>query len=359
MSLPRAVAPVPAPAGAPPLQHRAQDPATPVGTGDVGRCPCTEPDPPTSCGTHSCQTSSTIHSNASTCPRPACTLPARTTAPLCTANAANAVAAPGPLRPGLPALDTDTDTTAPAASLRPPCTAWAPSTPERGAQSLPGTGHRRDTVAPNPRLDRGAMPQAARCTRPCHRQHRGPIPAHRGIALLPDQPGPTDVSTRVRGPTAVPVPRRKRPSHAPAPLRPMLAPCLPPALPTTLPARHRHSFRQEPDSQHPCPVPARQAAPAGRSRQEHPAAAAGSGRGDNQHWPGRGRHVRRRAPVRLCASQAGRAGPGRAGWPLPSPREALPFRTEKGYCMTRDGDASRPAAAPAPSCAARSERPGT
>lgn len=355
MSLSRAVAPVPAPAGAPPLQHRAQDPATPAGTGDVGRCPCTEPDPPTSCGTHSCQTSSTIHSNASTCPRPV--LPAH-----CLRAPRLPSAPPTPSRHPAPCGRGCLPSTPTPLLLRHPRAHRAPlghPSPRKGGHgATPGTGHRRDTVAPNPRSDRGAMPRAARCTRPRRGQHRGPIPAHRGIALLPDRPGPADVSTRVRGPAAVPVPRRKRPSHAPAPLRPTLAPCLPPALP----ARHRHSFRQEPDSQHPCPVPARQAAPAGRSRQEHPAAAAGSGRGDNQHRPGRGRHVRRRAPVRLCASQAGRAaraGPGRAGRPPPSPREALPFRTEKGYCMTRDGDASRPAAAPAPSRAARSERPGT
>lgn len=356
MSLPRAVAPVPAPAGAPPLQRRAQDPATPVDTGDVGQCPRTKPDPPTSCGTHSCQTSSTIHSNASTCPRPACTLPARTTAPLCTANA---VAAPGPLRPGLPAL------TPTPLLLRHPRAHHAPHrhpSPQKGATGPPparGTDGRQllqnhawtEERCPEPP---GAEGDAVGSTG---------VPSQLAGASPSCRPArPRRCSTRVRGPAAVPVPRRKRPSHAPAPLRPALAPCLPPALPASLPARHRHSFRQEPDSQHPCPAPPRLAAPAGGSRQEHAAAAAGSGGGQPAPaWPGTPRTQKSTSTfVRVAgrAGSAGRPGQGRAATP-PSPREALPFRTEKGYCMTRDGDASRPAAAPALSRAARSERPGT
>lgn len=146
-----------------------------------------------------------------------------------------------------------------------------------------------------------------RHTRQHHERHRGPTRAHRASPSC-------RCSTRAWGPAAVPVPCQQRP----AALRHRSVP------------RHRHGFWQEPDSQHPRPAP---------PRQEHPPPGRG---GHNQHRPGRGRRVRRRAPIRLCAARAG----GSAGRAAP-PREALPFRTEKGYCMTRDGDASRPAAAPA------------
>ncbi|XP_055570891.1 uncharacterized protein LOC129736418 [Falco cherrug] len=290
MSLSRTVAPVPAPTGAPALQRQAQAPATQVGTRDAGQCPCTEPDPPTSHSTHSCQTSSTIHSNASTCPCPACTHHGSPLHRHCHHGYR-------PLRPRLPVLDTNT---APATAC--PCAhlTWPP-------QSR-GTGHQYITAAPQPcsrlfhnharrsnalsHLVHKATPQAALGSHRGSRGHRPPA----------NQPSPMDVAPGPRDPE----PSLSCARSTPAMLRHRSVPHLLPAWPPG-PARIPASTAPPQLSARAlftAPMP--HATPADSTcRQEQagaPCCCCRVGGGDNQHRPGRGRHVHRRAPVRLCAS---------------------------------------------------------
>lgn len=300
-----------------------------MGTEDVRQFPCTTPDPLSSCGTHSCQKSS--H------PQQRQHLPACTTAPLCISNT---TAAPGPCSQScLPLTPT---------LLCLPYTLQAPTAPGRGHGALTGHSHSRTTLQ-------------QRSNASSHPVHNTRVPSWLTRESLSCRPARTrGCSTRVHRPAAVLVLHCECPSHAPAPLRPALPPCLPPALPAS--SCTATAFGKSPIHSTCAPC---------RTGRQHLQAGAGRStlllppgwKGDTQHQPGRGCHVCRRAPVHLCVWRARQAGrplpPPPPAPPPPPPREALPFRTEKGYCMTRDGDASRPAAAPAPSCAARSERPGT
>ncbi|XP_054149425.1 translation initiation factor IF-2-like [Melozone crissalis] len=193
--------------------------------------------------------------------------------------------APAPLPPPAPTLPPPPCHVTPAGTEGtlppPPCHV----TPAGTEGTLP------PPLPPSPRRHRGDALAAPNRARAGERWPGGrgaaagvPFPARRGIALLPPA-RPRGCSTRVREPR--PSPRHAR--SAPAALRHRRAPPAPPAPPCR---------------------------PAGRR------GAAGTGPG--------GHRVRRRAPVRCGAAPAGQGGAA----------EALPFGTEKGYCMTRDGDAS-------------------
>lgn len=189
MSLPRAVAPVPASAGAPPLQRRARTPATPVGAGAVGQCPRPEPDPPAS----RAPTAARQVAPSTATPAPARILPASCLRPARTHHGSplrrqhpggSRPPAAGAARPrhrhrcsgGIPALATHLMGTR---HPQPGGTGPAPARGTDGTQPLQ-TRTRTEERCPEP-------PAAQRR---CRGQHRGPIPARRGIALLPPSPAP-------------------------------------------------------------------------------------------------------------------------------------------------------------------------
>lgn len=185
---PRALAPVPAlPRRSPsPSEHRIRPPS--LGWART-RTPSRTPLPCRS--TYSCQTSSTIHSTASTCPRPARTHHGSLPAPAATAACPrhrhrhrHRRAAPG----------------------RAPCT----GRPPRGCRE------RLERVAPKTRSERTAPGGRGRGS--C------PVPAPPRFSAACPGRAPAGVSTRVRAPAAAPLP--ELPGPAPAPLR--LRPCLPP-----------------------------------------------------------------------------------------------------------------------------------
>ncbi|XP_050186848.1 collagen alpha-2(I) chain-like [Myiozetetes cayanensis] len=233
---------------------------------------------------HSCQTSSTIHRTASTCPRPA----------------------------------SSHHGSCHRSSRHRHCHRHVPTGtrhPPAGHGASP-QGHRGDVLAPNHARAEERCPGARGDTAGAPSRLAGASPSCR-------QPGPADVapgSGARSHPCAMPEAPRLR-SGTSTVLSPLTC------------RRPRHRPQQEPVGSTCAPRrPGRQAPREGAGPGAGPPAAAGAP-GDTQHRLCRTPRTQKSTSTLWERGAAAPAGQGGSA-------EALPFGTEKGYCMTQDGDAS-------------------